>query len=401
VSPRVPPSASSPPPPPAPRRRLGFSTRAIHGNPEVRPDWSPVSTPIYQSSTFTNPIGSGSEVIYTRYGNNPNQLAIGKRLALLEGAEAALFTASGMGATALAHLAVLRPGDHLLSSEWIYGGVHRLFTQEFGRLGIEVSFVNPLHSRSWKQAMKKTTRAVFVESPTNPLLRVIDLEPVALLCKTEGLAMLVDSTFASPINLRPIEHGADLVIHSATKYLNGHTDVIAGAVAGTEPVIEEIRKLMQVWGQAIDPMAAWLIDRGLRTLGVRVERHNANGLAVAQWCSQQKAITRVHYPGLPTHPDHEVATRILGGFGGMLGIELKGGVRAAERFLRALKIAAHAPSLGGCETLVSEPRLTSHASLSPEERERAGIPDGFLRFSLGLEDADDLIADFAQALAQL
>ena len=247
------------------RRRLGISTRAIHGDPEARPDWTPVVPPIYQSSTFTNPIGSTAEVLYTRYGNNPNQVAIGKRLALLEGAEAALFTASGMGATALAHLAVLRPGDHLLSSEWIYGGVRRLFAQEFGRLGIEVSFVNPLHSRSWKQAMKKTTRAVFLETPTNPLVRVIDLEPIALLCKTEGLALVVDSTFASPVNFRPIEHGADLVIHSATKYLNGHSDVIAGGVAGSEPVIEEVRKLMQVWGQAIDPMAAWLVDRGMRT----------------------------------------------------------------------------------------------------------------------------------------
>jgi len=383
------------------RRRLGISTRAIHGDPEARPDWTPVVPPIYQSSTFTNPIGSTAEVLYTRYGNNPNQVAIGKRLALLEGAEAALFTASGMGATALAHLAVLRPGDHLLSSEWIYGGVRRLFAQEFGRLGIEVSFVNPLHSRSWKQAMKKTTRAVFLETPTNPLVRVIDLEPIALLCKTEGLALVVDSTFASPVNFRPIEHGADLVIHSATKYLNGHSDVIAGGVAGSEPVIEEVRKLMQVWGQAIDPMAAWLVDRGMRTLAVRMERHNRNGLAVAEWCGAQQAITRVHYPGLPTHPDHETAKRVLGGFGGMLGIELKGGAHAAERFLRPLQIAAHAPSLGGVETLVSEPRLTSHASLSPAERERAGIPDGFLRFSLGLEDADDLIADFAQALAQL
>ena len=383
------------------RRRLGFSTRAIHGDASAREDWSPVVPPIYQSSTFTNPIGSSAEVIYTRYGNNPNQVAIGKRLALLEGAEAALFVGSGMGATALAHLAVLRPGDHLISSEWVYGGVHRLFAQEFGRLGIEVSFVNPLQSRAWKQAMKKTTRAAFLETPTNPLLRVLDLEPVASLCKAEGLALLVDSTFASPINFRPLEHGADLVIHSATKYLNGHTDVIAGAIAGSEAVIEEVRRLMQVWGQALDPMAAWLIDRGLRTLVVRMERHNATGLKVAQWCSEQKAITGVHYPGLPSHRDHAVAQRILGGFGGMLGVELKGGARAAQRFLRALKIAAHAPSLGGVETLVSEPRLTSHASLSAEERARAGIPDGFLRFSLGLEDADDLIADFAQALAQL
>src|SRR5690242_11934637 len=200
------------------RRRLGLSTSAIHGAPEPRPDWSPVTTPIFQSSTFTNPIGSSQEVLYTRYGNNPNQVAIAKRLALLEGAEAALFCGSGMGASALAHLAVLRPGDHLLSSEWIYGGVHKLFTEEFGRFGIDVTFVNPVKSRAWKTALKKTTRALFLETPTNPLLRVIDLEPVAQLCKAEGLALLVDSTFASPANLRPLEHGADIVIHSATKY---------------------------------------------------------------------------------------------------------------------------------------------------------------------------------------
>jgi len=192
-----------------------------------------------------------------------------------------------------------------------------------------------------------------------------------------------------------------VVIHSATKYLNGHTDVIAGAVVGTESIIEEVRKLMWLYGQALDPHAAWLIERGMKTLVVRMERHNRTGQQVAEWCAKQKGISAVHYPGLPSHPDHDVAKRILAGSGGMLGIELKGGTRAAERFLRALTIAAHAPSLGGVETLVSEPRLTSHASLTPAQREQAGIPDGFLRFSLGLEDADDLISDFAQALAQL
>jgi cystathionine beta-lyase/cystathionine gamma-synthase len=383
------------------KRRLGFSTSAIHGDPEARPDWAPIVTPLYQSSTFTNPVGSTQEVLYTRYGNNPNQLLIAKRLALLEGAEAAIFLASGMGATALAHLAVLRPGDHLISSEWVYGSTHKLFQGEFGRLGIEVSFVDPLEARQWKRALKTTTRAIFVETPTNPLLRVIDLEPIATLCKTEGLALLVDSTFATPVNFRPLEHGADLVIHSATKYLNGHDDVIAGAVVGSESVIEEVRKLMWVWGQAIDPMAAWLVERGMKTLVVRVERQNRTALAVAEWCSRQGQIAAVHYPGLPGHRDHDIARRILNGCGGMLGVELKGGARAAERFLRALTLAAHAPSLGGVETLVSEPRLTSHAMLTPEERARAGIPDGFLRFSIGLEDADDLIADFAQALAQL
>jgi len=382
------------------RRRLGLSTRAIHGDPKARADWTAVAPPLYQSSTFTNPVGSTAEVLYSRYGNNPNQVDIGRRLALIEGADAALFLASGMAAAALAHLAVLRPGDHLLASEWIYGGVYRLFREEFGKLGIDVSFVNPTQSRTWKRAMRKTTRAVFLETPTNPLMRVIDLEPIAALCKEEGLALIVDSTFASPVNFRPLEHGADIVIHSATKYLNGHSDVIAGVVAGTDQVVEEVRRLMQVWGQAIDPFAAWLIDRGLRTLVVRVQRQNEIGIAVAEWFAKQDAITKVHYPGQPSHPDHELAKRTLGGFGGMLGIELKGGVRAAERFLEALTIAAHAPSLGGVETLVSEPRLTSHASLTAEQRAQAGIPDGFLRFSLGLEDPDDLIADFAQALAR-
>ena len=383
------------------KRRLGFSTRAVHGDPEAHPDWAPVVAPLYQSATFTNPIGSTQEVIYTRYGNNPNHIAIAKRLALLEGGEAALFVGSGMGAVALAHLAVLRPGDHLLSSEWVYGGVQRLFSQEFGRFGIDVSFVNPLEQRTWKRGLKKTTRAIFVETPTNPLLRVIDLEPVASLCKTEGLALVVDSTFATPLNLRPLEHGADVVIHSATKFLNGHDDVLAGAVVGSESVIEEIRKLLHVWGQALDPMAAWLIDRGMKTLAVRVAKQNQTALTVAEWCAKQAQFGAVHHPGLPSHPDHDVAKRILNGFGGLVAVELKGGARAAERFLRALTIPIHAPSLGGVETLVSEPRLTSHAMLTPEARARAGIPDGFLRFSIGLEDADDLIADFAQALAQL
>ena len=383
------------------KRRLGFSTRAIHGDLEPRPDWAPVVAPLYQSSTFTNPIGSTHEVLYTRYGNNPNQLHIARRLALLEGAEAAIFVASGMGATALAHLAVLRPGDHLLSSDRIYGTTHRLFQGEFGRFGIEVSFVTPFEQRTWKRALKKNTRAIFIETPTNPLLRVIDIEPIAALCKNEGVALVVDSTFATPLNFRPLEQGADLVIHSATKYLNGHSDVIAGAVAGSEAVIEEVRKLMQVWGQALDPMAAWLIERGMKTLAVRVARQNATAQSLAEWCTRQPQFAAVHYPGLPSHPDHDEAKRILDGFGGMLGVELKGGAHAAERFLHALTIAAHAPSLGGVETLVSEPRLTSHASLTPKERVRAGIPDGFLRFSIGLEDADDLIADFAQALAQL
>jgi cystathionine beta-lyase/cystathionine gamma-synthase len=378
-------------------RRTGPSTRAIHGSIRRKEAREPVATPIFQSSTFLNPVGSSEEVLYTRYGNNPNQTEVAARLAALEGAEAAIFVASGMGATALAHLAILAPGDHLISSDWIYGGTRRLFEREFARLGIEVTFADPSLPRSWKSHLRKTTRAIFLETPTNPLMRVIDLDPIAALCHTEGIALLVDSTFASPINFRPLEHGADVVIHSATKYLNGHSDVIAGGVAGTDEMIEEIRRLMQIYGQALDPHAAWLVERGLKTLAVRIARHNANGLAFAEWASGHPAIRAVHYPGLPSHPDHALAATALDGFGGMVGLELADGA-AAERALRRLRVAQHAPSLGGVETLVSEPRRTSHASLTAAQRAAQGIPDGFVRVSLGIEDVDDIIADFTRAL---
>ncbi len=378
-------------------RRHGVSTVAVHGPAVRRPDWAPVIPPLIQSSTFTNPVGSEEEILYSRYGTNPTQLALARKYALLERTEDAVFVASGSGATALAHLAVLRPGDHLLSSEWIYGGSRQLFDLEFARLGIEVSYVRPDRVREWRKSMRKTTRAIFVETPTNPLLRVIDLRPVATLARDEGLALLVDATFASPVNFRPAEAGADVVITSATKYLNGHSDVVAGVVAGSGSFVEEVRRLMRMWGQSIDPHAAWLVDRGLRTLAVRMERHNANGLAVARWAETQRWIGKVHYPGLDSHPDHELATEVLAGYGGMVGLELRGGPEAATRLLKRLKLIIHAPSLAGVESLVSEPRLTSHRELPPPERERLGIPDGFLRLSCGIEDADDIIADLEQA----
>lgn len=380
------------------KRKLGLSTIAIHGDPHRRPDWTPVVAPVMQSSTFTNPVGSDEEVMYSRYGNNPNQVDLARKYALLEGAEAAIFLASGMGATALAHLAVLRPGDHLLSSSWIYGGTRRLFDEEFDRFGIEVTYVSPDQPRLWRRSVRKSTRAIFVETPTNPLMRVLDLTPMAQIARDSGLALLVDGTFASPINFRPLEHGADIVISSATKYLNGHSDVIAGAVAGSASFIDEVTRLMALWGQAIDPHAAWLIARGLRTLEVRMARHNENGMAVAAWATGHSGIARVHYPGLTSHPEHDHAKEVLKGFGGMVGLEIKGGVRATERMLKKLKIITHAPSLAGVESLISEPRLTSHRRLTDEQRAKQGIPDGFVRLSCGLENAEDIIADLEQAL---
>ena len=382
------------------RRSHGPSTIAIHGDGPSHTPGRGVAPAIHQSSTFVaEPGGGGGETLYTRYGNNPNQLRLAERLARLEGAEAAIFVSSGMGATALAHLAVVRPGDHLLSSDWIYGGTRRLFTEDFNHLGIEVSFVNPDRRRDWRAKLRKNTRAIFIETPTNPVMRVLDVDWLSILTREEGIPLLVDATFASPINYRPLEHGADVVIHSVTKYLNGHSDVIAGAVAGTEVFVEEVRSRMKVWGQALDPHCAWLIERGMKTLAVRIERHNRTGLEVAKWLESQPKVKRVAYPGLPSHPDHGLATKTLDGFGGMVGVELTVGPRAAERCIAAFKLISNAPSLGGVESLVSEPRYTSHAAMSAEQRAAAGIPDGFFRLSLGLEDAEDIIADLARGLA--
>lgn len=379
-------------------RRLGPSTVAVHGRPHRAGPGAPVGGSVVQTSTFAFAQDDDGEVLYTRSGNNPNQRSVAGKIARLEGGEAGLVVGSGMAATALAHLAILRPGDHLLASDWIYGGTRRLFDEEFGRFGIDVTYIDPAHVRHWKRALRKNTRAVFVETPSNPHLRVLDLAPLGTLCHGRGIALLVDSTFASPVNLRPLEHGADVVIHSATKYLNGHSDIIAGAIVSRAEVIDEARRLLLMWGPALDPHAAWLLERGLKTLDVRMARHNANGQAFAEWAAGTGAIAAVHYPGLPGHPDHALAARVLDGFGGMVGLVVKGGGAAAQAVIKRLKLAWHAPSLGGVETLVSEPRLTSHAKMPAARRAAQGIPDGFIRVSLGIENAADIIADFRQAL---
>jgi cystathionine beta-lyase/cystathionine gamma-synthase len=381
----------------APRR----ATLAVQGGREPsRHDGDmPVVSPLVQSVNFDQPFGTGEGLRYTGKGNGPNAELVQRRLALLDGGEAALVTASGMGAIACAMLALLRPGDHLVSSAWIYGHSQLLFAKELTTLGIDVTFVDPMQSRGWRRALRKSTRAVFVETPVNPTTRVLDLRPLAQLTREGGLALVVDSTFASPVNYRPLEHGADVVVHSATKYLNGHHDVLGGALVGSASFIEEARQKMELWGQAPDPFACWLLERGLKTLDVRVRRQNENALRLAQWCEGRREIARVLYPGLPSHPDHALAREVLDGFGGMMAIELAGGAAAADRLARRLRVAHYAPSLGGVDTLVCEPRHTSHAHLSTAERARLGIPDGFVRISVGIEDADDLIADVEQALA--
>jgi cystathionine beta-lyase/cystathionine gamma-synthase len=379
-------------------RSLALPTLAVHAGEPPHDVDSPVVTPLQQSVNYIQQPGTDEGLRYPRYGNAPNAEVVQRKLAALERAEAAVLLSSGMGATACALIALLRPGDHLLACRDIYGGTVRLLTEEFTSLGIDVTLVDPFEPRGWRKRLRKETRAVFIESPVNPTCRVLDLRPLSYLTHESGLALVVDSTFASPVNLRPLEHGADVVIHSATKYLNGHNDVMGGAVLGTASYVEEVRQKMIMWGQAPDPFACWLLERGLKTLDVRVRRQNENAMRIATWLEGRKEIRKVMYPGLESHPDHEVAADQMDGYGGMIALELAGGGKAADRFVRKLRIVRHAPSLGGVDSLVSEPRFTSHAHLSAEARAKSGIPDGFLRLSVGIEDADDLIADIEHAL---
>lgn len=378
--------------------RLG--TLAVHGGEDrsSRDVDAPVVAPLFQSVNYVQEIGTAEGLRYPRYGNAPNAELVQRRIAALEHAEASLLLASGQGATACALLALLRPGDHVLASAWIYGGTRQLLEREFAPLGIDVTLVDPMEPRIWRKASRKQTRVIFLESPVNPTARVLDVDAISAVTKQAGIALVVDATFASPINFRPLEHGADVSIHSATKYLNGHNDVLGGVVSGTASYVEEVRRKMMLWGQAPDPFASWLLERGLKTLDVRMARHNDNAMRIAEWAASRKEIKSVAYPGLESHADHPTAKRMLDGFGGMLGLELSGGPRATERFLQRLKLFRHASSLGGVDSLVSEPRFTSHAELTAEDRSKAGVPDGFVRLSVGIEAAEDLMADLEQAL---
>jgi cystathionine beta-lyase/cystathionine gamma-synthase len=375
----------------------GFSTRAVHaGDPPWAPG-NPVVNPIYQTSTFYSDPEGKSEVWYSRYGNNPNHRQVEERIRALEGADACLVTGSGMGAMVSALLACVRAGDHILAAEALYGGTRVLLDRELSRLGIESSYVDFLKP-GWEAAVRANTGVLLCETLSNPLLRFTDPADLASVCREASAALIVDATFTPPSNLRTLSRGADLVVHSATKFYGGHSDLTAGVVCGGPELLEEARNRARVFGFAPDPHTAWLLERGVKTLAVRMERHNRNGLEVARWCEGRADIARVHYPGLESHVDHPRAARVLDGFGGMMGIEVAGGGEAATRFVSALRLAKVAPSLGGVDTLVSEPRHTSHVAMSSDERAAHGLADGFVRFSLGIEDPSDLIADIDQAL---
>lgn len=379
--------------------RPGPSTVALHGGGRRLEPGDPVVPPIVQSATFVGGRGGGEELLYSRYGNNPNQRELGRKLAELEGTEAALVLSSGMSALSMTLLALTRSGDHIVASEDLYGTTRTLLESELPRRGVETTFVDAGRGRGWRDALRPGTRLVYLETPTNPTLRVYDPRPVAKLAREAGIPLVLDATFASPVNMRPVGLGVDVVIHSATKYLGGHSDLVAGVVAGTADLVDEVTRMMKLYGPALDPHTAWLLDRGLRTLEVRVRRQNDTALALARWLEGRPGVARVLHPGLESHPDHALAREILQGFGGMLAFVLEGGGPAADAFVDALELILVAPSLGGVESLVSQPRFTSHVSLSRAEREARGIPDGFVRISVGIENEEDLRADLARALA--
>jgi len=375
----------------------GAATLGVHGSAESRLPGSPVVAPIVQSATFHWATPADGELLYSRYGNNPNQLQVSAKIAALEGTEASVALASGMGATAMTLLSLVEAGDHIVASSRLYGATHALLTSELPRRGIQTTFVNP-DDGDWAAAIEENTKVIFIEIPTNPTLRILDPRPIVALARDRGLKVACDATFASPVNFRAASVGIDAVIQSATKYLGGHSDLIAGAVSGSKDLVEEVTRMSRLYGPSLDPHTAWLLDRGIRTLDVRMQRHNENAQAVAEWFEGRDDVARVAYPGLASHPDHDLAKDLMDGFGGMVSVVVRGGGDAADAFMSRLRLAIPGPSLGGVETLMSQPRWTSHAGLSEAERESQGIPDGFVRISIGVENVEDLIADFDQAL---
>jgi len=381
------------------RQATRFETLAVHGG-ERRPGpEGSLVFPIYQGTVYTYEPGTDyHELKYIRLNSTPSQKYLNDKLASLEGAEAALATASGMAALTTTLLTLLKQGDHFLAADCLYGGTSDFIAQRAAGLGLSCTSVNVQDPSSWAAAVRPETRLFLLETITNPTMRVPRLKEVRDFARERKLLTVIDNTFASPVNFRPLAAGYDLVFHSATKYLNGHSDLVAGCVMGRRDLVDSIRRSLNLFGGTIDPHATFLLARGVKTLALRVRAANANGMALARFFAGHPAVAQVNYPGLETHPDHAHAREFLSGFGGMLSLRLKGGVAAADRLLSELRLPYVAPSLGGVETLITRPALTSHAGMSVEDRRRSGVSDDLLRISCGIEHPDDLVEDFRRAL---
>jgi cystathionine beta-lyase/cystathionine gamma-synthase len=379
-----------------------IDTLAVHaGERRPGPEGS-VVFPIYQGTVFAVEPGTDyHDLRYIRLNSTPSQTYLHDKLAALETGEAALATSSGMAALTTILLSLLRAGDHLLASACLYGGSHDFISQHAEDLGWSYTLVDPGRPETWETARTAHTRAFLVETITNPLMRVGRLPEVVAFARQHRLTTVIDNTFATPVNFRPLTIGFDLCFHSATKYLNGHSDIVAGSVAGSAELVSRVRRTLNHYGASLDPHAGFLFARGLKTLALRVRASNGNAMALAQFLTQHAKVVEVNYPGLPAHPDHAHAARLLSGFGGMLSFRLSGGVEAADGLFEALRLPYVAPSLGGVESLITRPAITSHAGMRPEDRERIGITDDLIRVSCGVEAAEDLVADFDQALAKV
>ena len=389
--------------------KAGPSTHAVHGGEARAKLANAVTEPIIQTATYT--FADTAELVdhfegriereeYGRYGN-PTQRVAERKLAALENAEDALLLASGMAAITTTLFAMLSKGAHVVVTDDAYRRTRQFLLQILRRYGVDVSVVPAGDYDRLEEAVRQTTRLIFSESPTNPYNRILDLERVADIGRRHRVKTIIDSTFATPINQRPLEFGIDLVIHSATKYLGGHNDLLAGAVLGSQSLISAIRDLQGITGAVPDPFASYLLIRGLKTLALRVARQNDTAVRLAAFLAEHPKVERVHHPSLPTHPEHEIATRQMDGFGGVVSFEIRGGLDAASRLVDACRLPRIAPSLGGVESLIEQPALMSFYELSTEERLQVGIKDSLVRYAVGIEDADDLIADLAQALDEV
>lgn len=391
-------------------KSAGFATRAIHHGYDAYAGAGSLNPPVYLSSTYTFPTveegsarfaGEQPGYIYSRVGN-PTTALLEERLATLEGGEACVVTASGMGATSALLWTLLKPGDEVIADKTLYGCTYSFFNHGLARFGVRIHHVDLTDTANLVAALTPETRVIFFETPANPNMRLVDIAAVSAIARQHGAVTVVDNTYCTPYLQRPIELGADFVIHSATKYLGGHGDLLAGAIIGSKETLDQVRffGLKDMTGAVLSSQDAFLVLRGLKTLALRMDRHSASAQRLAEWLVQQPQVSIVHYPGLPSFPQHALAKRQMAQPGGMIAFELNGGIVAGRRFMNALKLFTRAVSLGDAESLAQHPASMTHSTYTPEEREAHMIPEGLVRLSVGLEDFDDLLEDLRQALLQ-